>query len=1066
MSDTYNIDGNIVKNINNLISKLNKNIELEASINHKQKITRDNYNNIIRYLINRSKHDKKEDKLQENDILDIAYMYSRENMNVYRISINGIDNINNIMSKVDLRNNTSIFAILANNYKSDLDNGKTPSMEIIHKIKDQSDYIDIVDYDIRIRMAQELQLKEDEYAKLLNIPLTEQKHIIYRLKHRITYEISFGEYNILIDLTNVETSNRFSGNKYQTYELEVEVVALKQVKKEDIKTIYNKLLEEIYLLQNLIQKSEIILNASDKYKVLNMIKDILYDKTEKTRGDLPIMQSESLSAIHIQMLGINYSVTDKADGERAFLIILDNNLYIINNNLHIKKIDVSVEEAKLVAYNRTIIDGEYVYIEKYNNFVFLGFDILYYKNTDVRQIAELSQRLDKLNDVMTNIFKVKTSHDKYIKSEKIEDIIKYYSGNIRNYFKEMNDKLKAGKTVIINKLFFIPLGIYKSELFAYSKLIWDLYTNVDINCPYMLDGLVYTGLNQKYTKIAHETKFKIYKWKPPHMNTIDFYIKFERDQDTGKILNVFDNASGKLLDEKLENTEINDIDLDNELEKYKAENHVYRIVKLYVGSTKTGVEQPVLFKENLINKDSDLKKDNLYYAHFFLDDGEVRDELGNKIEDNMVIECSYSNDVMKEYPYRWNILRIRTDKTESVRLHKRKYGNNENVANNIWASIHNAIELKDIDLLANEKTHIDHLNKIMNSITFEDIGAQRRSDAYYQMTNKLMEDMRQYHNFNKSNHMYKYCGARMSIDGKYHKQDILDIGIGRGGDIGKYNTSRINSLVGVDIDSAGLFTLDDGVMSRYNKFKRKFQHLMFPITLIVGDGSGKLDLESQIRLIPAMTEKNKESIVSVFGENGQSKKHLTFDIINMQFSVHFMFRNDDTLNSCCENFKKYLKHGGIVLISTIDGNLLNEILQKEPIFSRSYTTDTGEKRILFEYKKLYNETNIAKTGLAVDFHNASFNEIGTYNTEYIVDPKFMIEQFKKKAGLALIETDTFENQYKIHKHFLQEIAPYEANEKTNKYFKRVIEFYNQNDEINKNSFDFTKLHRYYVFQKI
>lgn len=1045
------------ENVLGLIKQLNKNSELEASVNMSQKLTRDNYTNIVRYLISRAQHDQRDEDLVETNTLDIVYMYTKEQPNVYRISIKGTENINNIMSKVALRNNTSIFAILVNNYKT----GSLNNVEAMHKIKDPSKYINMPEYDIRIRLAQELQLKDTEYDKLMNIPVTDQNNIIYRLKHRISYKIPIDKNtSIMVDLTDVNTSTKFSSNsKRQSYELEVEVVTDSPIK--NTKTVYDALFNEIYLLQNVLQGSPLIMKTSNKKKVLDTMKTLLYDKQDQKRGDLPAMQSESLGSIHISALPTNYSVTDKADGERAFMMILDDNIYIINNNLQIKQIPVKKEyEKKLTEYNKTIIDGEYVYVAKANNYMFLGFDILYYKGTDIRKTPELASRLDKLNDVMTNLFGVTASRAQYSQKGNMDDILKYYRNIIKEYFKEMNTKLISKSTVIMNKLFLIPLGIYSHELFAYSKLMWDMYTGGEVNCPYMLDGLVYTGLIQIYTKTVADIKNKIFKWKPAEMNTIDFYVRFEKDPDTGKILNVFDNSLGKNLDEQLANKTaeevIDNAELIDELEEYRAGNHVYRIGHLHVGSMKSGVEQPVLFRE----------KDNLYLANFFVVDGEVRDENGVKIEDGMVIECSYDNDVMKEHAFRWKILRVRTDKTEMVRTHKRKYGNNERIADKVWDSIHSPFDITDIYLLANEDTFADHMKTVSERITVDDIAAQRRSDAYYQMQSNLMKEMRNYHNYIKTNLMHKYCGKRATIDGKYNGQEILDIGGGRGGDIARYFSSRAKSVTLIDPDAQGLFSTDDGAQSRYNKMKKKFQHMIFPLTLAVADGTATFDLESQEKIITNMSSTNRNTLANVFGKNGNANNYRKFDVINMQMSLHFMFRSDESLNNCCENFNRYLKHNGTLIITTIDGKLLHNELMKSSIFNRHYTTENGEKRLLFEYKKLYNDTNTAKTGLAVDFHMASFNEVGTYNTEFIVDPEFLINTMKNKCNMKLIETNTFGNQFETHRHFFDEVAPYEAKDDTNKFLKKAKTYYDQTNEINKNSFAFSSIHRYYIFQKI
>ena len=79
--------------------------------------------------------------------------------------------------------------------------------------------------------------------------------------------------------------------------------------------------------------------------------------------------------------------------------------------------------------------------------------------------------------------------------------------------------------------------------------MWYLYTKSnEVKLPYTLDGIIFTPQEQKYTAILKETKYRIYKWKPPNQNTIDFFVRFEKNKDTGKILNVYDDSDeGKIF---------------------------------------------------------------------------------------------------------------------------------------------------------------------------------------------------------------------------------------------------------------------------------------------------------------------------------------------------------------------------------------------------------------------------------------------------------------------------------------------------------------------------------------
>ena len=60
----------------------------------------------------------------------------------------------------------------------------------------------------------------------------------------------------------------------------------------------------------------------------------------------------------IEQLPNKYAVTDKADGDRYFLIILDGKVLLISDNLNIKDTGIIVNEK----YNKTIFDGEYIFL--------------------------------------------------------------------------------------------------------------------------------------------------------------------------------------------------------------------------------------------------------------------------------------------------------------------------------------------------------------------------------------------------------------------------------------------------------------------------------------------------------------------------------------------------------------------------------------------------------------------------------------------------------------------------------------------------------------------------------
>ena len=51
---------------------------------------------------------------------------------------------------------------------------------------------------------------------------------------------------------------------------------------------------------------------------------------------------------------------------------------------------------------------------------------------------------------------------------------------------------------------------------------------------------------------------------------------------------------------------------------------------------------------------------------------------------------------------------------------------------------------------------------------------------------------------------------------------VLDVGVGRGGDIQKFFHSKVGKYVGIDPDSHGIHSSTDGAIDRYNNFRKKY----------------------------------------------------------------------------------------------------------------------------------------------------------------------------------------------------------------------------------------------------
>ena len=974
-------------------------------------------------------------KINHSETLDVAYNYDSKNFHTYRISIEDTNKINKLMSILYNRQNHIIFSVLV----SKLLSNDNQNIKIINKIKDFDSLYDLDDYDIRIRLSKEKKLDKRELIDLVKLDNVSKIGIIFRMKSRISVILeSNSEIDLTLDITAVRQSldiNKIQFTPYN-YEVELDFNKKKALSEKKEKEYMDKILNYIEYTKKVIEQTNNIISNSEKEQILKTYKKLLYNDESISVKTLYGQSVTSLEIIHlVDQLPNKYSVTDKADGERCLGIIMNNKLYLIFTNLEIKYSGVNIED-KYSNYNNTIMDGEYIFNSKLNKYIFAAFDILYYKGENIQLTSKLENRYNSLIDVIDKCFGFKFNMKIYKDKFDMIKINKYYSENLSDYLKYLMSNLIKNKidTFICFKYFIFVLGGSDSEIFNYSDIIWNTYTKSGTsNVPYILDGLIYTPLNQIYTRSKKDIKFSNYKWKPSNKNSIDFYVKFEKDPQTGKLLNVFDDS----IDDNIE-------------------GKTYKILNLHVGKVVNNLEIPVLFR----------KFENLHICKLGNLDGLVRDIEGDIIQDNTVVEFYYNDDSRIPPDFRWVPIRTRHDKTESVIKNKKKYGNNIDIANSIWNSMQENITIDDISKLGKESLYENEMLEIKKRIDATTIAILKQKDVYYQKTTNFAKPLRNFNNYVKSNIIFTYCSPKM-MNNKIKKLTILDYGCGLGGDILKFFHAKIDNYVGIDLDSHGIHSSTNGAISRYNNFRRKMPN--FPnMEFIICDGGSKLNLSAQENALGKMSDNNKNLIKNIFGSSEDNLSNRKFDVINCQLMVHFLLKNDTTWSNFCDNINNFLADDGYILMTCFDGKMIHDLFNENlGRIEEKYTTDDGISKKFFEYKSSYDykTKDIDRTGLSYNAFVTIFMEDENFDTEYLVTDNFLKSSLKEKCNLDLVETASFFDIYKQKIKFFEDVAPKEENIDSKNYFMKISEFYNQDDSINKASLKFCKLHRYYVFKK-
>ena len=1029
------IEKDKLKEIETLFSKSDIDHEFELIFSSKmgKHLTYDKFNRIEKYL------ERDNINVESSNTLDIIYANSQDES--IRCTIEGVENINSVMRKFTKSKNHVILASMIKIWK---DNN---NLSFLKKTKSSDKTVDIDEYDLRIRLSAEEELTKEEFKLIETLDETTINKIIYRYKSRKSYIIYDKDNKIIkVDMTLTKQDRNFVHMQDNTvnYEIEIEYVSDgKTNKPELLDLIFNKFI----IFQKIIQQSNYLISNSEAQKVLEEYRILL--SVDKNSNSLFGRQPITLEIQYVtDELPNKYAVTDKADGDRYFLIIIDRKVYLISTNLDVKFTGIKLDKS-LEKYNGSVMDGEYIFISNKNRYIFMVFDCLRIGQSDIRKTIKLKERQAKGIEIINScfVFDKQINHNQKIKWDfekfDLDKISDAYYKDIKLYIESLNHDILIDKNLplIRHKYFIECQGAKNWEIFAYSTLIYNAYTSdPDIKCPYLLDGLIYHPMEQSYAANASESQKNDFKLKPPEKNSIDFYVEFEKDPKTGKILSVFDNSY-----------------------EDHTKNKMYKICKLYVGKIIDSGEKPFPFRE----------EDDLEEAYLFLEDGEARDAEGEPLNDKTVVEFYYLNDPEVPDKYRWKPLRTRYDKTDSVNRFRRRYGNYHTVADKVWKSIINPVLFSDFADLAKgnnpEKNNYQYdkkINIIRSKIGHELIVSTTRENKYYQMQTTLIKPMRQFHNWIKSNLIYTICNPVY----KNNKQlSILDFGCGRGGDIPKYHYARAASVVGFDPSMDGISNPYDSCRSRAANSKKKPG---FPkMTFFQGDAGALLNVDDQKRALGGMNNENENLMRQFFSKD--SSKRTMFDIISSQFAIHYLFENSTTWSNCKQNINDYLRNGGYLIATTFNAKKIIELLGDNDNYIAYYNEEeTGKKKILFEIVKKYQnidyktyQKNIIGTGNAIDVHMAWISEEGRYLTEYLVDPRFIKQELLDDCDLELVDTDGFDNQMEIHRPYLTKWSKNQEDEQTRKYLSVDVAGFYKNDELNKACKLYTSLMQYYVFRK-
>lgn len=717
---------------------------------------------------------------------------------------------------------------------------------------------------------------------------------------------------------------------------------------------------------------------------------------------------------------LNYSVTEKADGQRKLLFIAPKtgHVYLIDTNMNIQFTGAVSLNSKL---HNSLLDGEHILHSKNGDFinVFLAFDVYFVHKADIR--SRLFYPAVDEDEVLTNF-----------RLPLMESLVK-----------NLQLKCVSGGA---DSLPPIRIETKKFEIASSStgKTIFDCCAMILRKCAehqfeYHTDGLIFTPIdfgvgsnirndNTDAGPLYKSTWEYSFKWKPAHMNTIDFLVTTKKGEDNEDLVsNVF--KSGMDMSRCVQVQQYKTLVLRVGYDERK-HGHLNPCVTMIEGSDEGGRRHR---EEGAKSASSDVaastandayKPAPFYPTYPYDSDAHIchimmrPDEAGvnqmmttehDIIQDETIVEFSY--DPTQPVNWRWSPLRVRHDKTAEYRAGGKNYGNAYHVANNNWHSIHNAITEEMImtgegipDELSNDDVYYNHAESGGGGSGI-DIGRGTK-------VRTLTKGMRDFHNL--------YIKRKLIMSVARPGNTLIDLAVGKGGDLPKWIAAKLGFVFGIDYSKDNLEHKFDGVCARYLDIKKTKRNIPDAI-FIHGDSSkeirgGQAAISERYRLITRAIFGEGAKDASVLGRgvyNHYGRGADGFDVCSVQFAVHYFFENIVKLHTFLQNVSECTKLGGYFIGTCFDGARIFQALARlESGDEISVLSNSGaiggvgsDPQRMWSVRKKYHQTEFepdsSSIGYEIEVYQDSINKA---TREFLVNFDYLT-QLLENYGFDLVSPE-------------------------------------------------------------
>ena len=885
----------------------------------------------------------------------------------------------------------------------------------------------------------------------------------FRYMNRMKFEHPF--YPITADLSIIRSSQKKDKNPISeytmeniilnknTYEIELEIDNIK-AKNYSVIQLLSTLRKVIRIILSGLHQSNYPIGDIETKHVLQSYMFTIHGKYNENDSievkdfigpNCLTLQLDNLLETSSTHINKNYCVTDKADGSRSLLYISDNGrLYLIDTTMSVifTGMILDTNEKK---FQKSLLDGEYIRCNKEGKTIhlFAAFDIYYIDNKYIGNLPFVT-----------------------IIQEKKKDQGRF------DLLKQFIDTLKIKSIVTSESICHFKVKCKNFQFTTSKQTIYDacnmiLSTSL-VNDEYKQDGLIFTPMNkgvcdENEEPIKKRMTWKTsFKWKPPQHNTIDFLVKIKKDEKGMDEIRTIYIPGSKEIPLQYKTIEL--------LCGFSHMNDGYINPLMELLEGKAWIPNESIYEYKPMKFFPTTPSDqNACYCNVLLENNLLKTEEGEYFDNNMIVEFRY--DLTKigwtnDNAWKWIPMCIRYDKMREntkgyykEKKMKPNYGNSYQVANNNWKSIHYPITEEMITT-----------GKNIPSMATDDTLYYKRTNAPTQTRN-----LRDFHNIYVKRKLILGVASILTNKNKI----LIDFAVGKAGDLHKWIDAKLSFVFGIDIRKDNIENRIDGACSRYlnearkNPLDPKFLKALFVVgdssknirdNSSYGKGEGSIDEQISNAIFGIGFNDEKSLLKSIYNQYKIAIEG--FDISSIQFSIHYFFKDKDTIHQFMCNVCECTKLGGYFIGTCYDGK---EVFQKlERNIQGKLTIMTKDKKHkMLEITKLYHETNFPEEetclGYNIDVWQESINQnFQEYLVNFVYLQKLMINY-----GFMLITNEEahtmelphgsglFQELYDM----MQEKEKEKGKGKQNCHFGGLTDM-NQEEKL------ISFLNRYFVFKKV